>query len=347
MAERRAVAFGALVVACAAAGGAYLCRSALDARATDGTAGAPGSAPIAPGSLVTLQGAGAVMVAPLDAPGAARPLGLRCDRAYVAGGRGLCLRDTRARVYPPAVAIVFDAGGRELRRFELAGIPSRARVSPGGRYAAATVFVGGESYDSFAGMSTRTSIVDLERGTMTPSLEEFAVTRDGRPFRAADLNVWGVTFDGDSGRFYATVATGRDTFLAAGDVGARTLRVLRAGVECPSLSPDRRRIAYKRRLPDDRWRIHVLELDGMRDRALAGETRSIDDQMEWLDDRTILYAHHEQSFGGPGAEAEAINVWQLEVDGAAPARLLARGAWSPAVVREAYTGASPPTPGSR
>ena len=36
------------------------------------------------------------------------------------------------------------------------------------------------------------------------------------------------------------------------------------------------------------WRLHVLELATLRETALA-ETRSVDDQVEWLDDDTVLY----------------------------------------------------------
>ena len=53
-------------------------------------------------------------------------------------------------------------------------------------------------------------------------------------------------------------------------------------VECPSLSPDETRVAFKRRQGDN-WRLHVLDLDTGREYPLA-ETRSVDDQVEWLDD---------------------------------------------------------------
>ncbi|MBA3818375.1 MAG: TolB-like translocation protein [Deltaproteobacteria bacterium] len=274
---------------------------------------------------------GTVMIAPLDAPDLGRALPLRCDRVHFAAKRGICLIDTRERVYPPAQAIIFDERARPLARFDLAGVPSRARVSPGGRYASATVFVQGDSYDSPLGMSTRTTIIDLERATVVGDLEQFAVAPEGRPQREAEFNFWGVTFAGDGGRFYATLGAGAETYLLAGDVTSRSLRILRRGVECPSLSPDGRRIAYKHRLADGGWRLHVLELANLRDRPLA-DLRAYDDQAEWLDDRTVLYGHHEQRIDERTGGA-AVNIWALAIDGDAPPRRLVVGGFSPAVVR--------------
>jgi Tol biopolymer transport system component len=89
--------------------------------------------------------------------------------------------------------------------------------------------------------------------------------------------------------------------------------VLRDRVECPSLSPDGTRIAYKRTLGGGRWRPHVLDLETGADRPLA-ETRSIDDQLEWLNDEFVLY--------GDGAD-----VFMTPANGGGqPQRMLARAA---------------------
>jgi Tol biopolymer transport system component len=107
---------------------------------------------------------------------------------------------------------------------------------------------------------------------------------------AVDMNFWGVTFARDSDRVYATLATGGRTYLLEGSVSERALRVLHENVECPSLSPDGARIAYKRRTASQTrpWRLTVLDLATMRETPLA-ETRSVDDQVEWLDDAHVLY----------------------------------------------------------
>ena len=156
-------------------------------------------------------------------------------------------------------------------------------------------------------------------------LEQFEVWRDGKIIRAPDFNFWGVTFAKDSKHFYATLATGGTPYLVQGDIASRTVRVLYKHVECPSLSPDNTRIAFKR-LTDHGWRIHVLDLATMTDTPLVAETRSVDDQVEWLDDHHILYT---PMVDAPTGE----NVWMLATDGSEPPRLLLSLAYSPVVVR--------------
>jgi hypothetical protein len=191
-----------------------------------------------------------------------------------------------------------------------------------------TVFVAGDSYAE-AGFSTRTTLVDLVAGGTLGELEQFVVWREGARLEARDFNFWGVTFSRDSNRFYATLGTGGATYLVEGDVAARQLRVLRDGVECPSLSPDGTRLVFKKRLGPFVWRLHLLDLATLVDTPIAGETRSIDDQAEWLDDGHIMYGYID-SVGEPEVAAK---VWVLPVDGSAPPHILVRGASSPAVVR--------------
>ena len=66
--------------------------------------------------------------------------------------------------------------------------------------------------------------------------------------------------------------------------------MIHENVECPSLSPDGTRIAYKKRTGSSStpWHLTVLDLATMRETPLA-ETRSVDDQVEWLDDDHVLY----------------------------------------------------------
>ena len=54
--------------------------------------------------------------------------------------------------------------------------------------------------------------------------------------------------------------------------------------------PTTSEIAFKRRLPGPgvRWRLSVLDLSTMKVHPLA-ETRSVDDQVQWLNDTTVLY----------------------------------------------------------
>ena len=141
----------------------------------------------------------------------------------------------------------------------------------------------------------------MASGRKVANLEDFAVTREGRRITAIDVNFWGVTFARDSDRFYATLATGGKTYLIEGSIEARTARVLHENVECPSLSPDGTRIAYKRRTGSATtpWRLTVLDLATMRETPLA-ETRSVDDQAEWVDDDTVAYGVDGAVCDGPG-----------------------------------------------
>ena len=121
----------------------------------------------------------------------------------------------------PAVdARSFGSDFKPDGKSRLTGILSRARVSPDGRYGAATTFITGHSYlDN--GYSTLTELIDMQSGKRIVDLEKFKVTRDGEPFKAIDFNFWGVTFARDSNRFYATLGTAGKTYLLEGDLQAR------------------------------------------------------------------------------------------------------------------------------
>ena len=98
---------------------------------------------------------------------------------------------------------------------------------------------------------------------------------------------------------------------------------------CPALSPNNRLIAFKKRVGPDAapWRFYVLDLATLTDRPIAAETRSIDDQIEWLDDGHVLYAAIR-----PGQSAGR-DVWLAPIDNSGPARVFVPDAESPVVVR--------------
>ncbi|MFI9647648.1 TolB family protein [Streptomyces sp. NPDC052040] len=250
---------------------------------------------------------------------------VHCLRFYAAGGTGICLQAVHGPVSDSYRAVVLDASLHPGARYDVPGIPSRARVSPSGRYAAWTAFVGGDSYAG-TDFSTRTAIVDTRTGALTPSLEAYRIVKDGRPYHAADANFWGVTFAADDRTFYATLATRGRTYLVRGDLRARTVTALRPNVECPSLSPDGTRIAFKKRVPglpaDAPWRLYVLSLRTGRETALA-EPRSVDDQAVWRDDRTLVYALP----GDYGAD-----LYTVPADGTGRPRRINTAAVSPAYV---------------
>jgi hypothetical protein len=276
-------------------------------------------------------GYGRIGIVPLAHPNARPALtGLTCDRVYVAGGRGLCLRAGRG-VITTYKGVIFDATTfREERTFSLPGNPSRARVSADGRLVAYTVFVTGDGYNQI-GFSTRTFIRDAASGRELAQLERFTTRRDGRVIHAANFNFWGVTFARDDNRFYATLGSGDKTYLVQGDLARHEMKVLREGVECPSLSPDGTRIAFKQRAGGGvgpvHWRVAVLDLATLHARTLA-ETRNVDDQVEWLDDDTVVY-------GLPESQSSPVmDVWRVAAAGGGKPQRLLTGAWSPAVVRD-------------
>ncbi|MET8146447.1 hypothetical protein ABZU32_39575 [Sphaerisporangium sp. NPDC005288] len=262
---------------------------------------------------------------PAADPGAARTAApVRCLRFHAAAGVGVCLRKVDGALGESYFASIVDSGLRTLRDYPLAGVPSRTRVSPSGHLAAWTVFAGGDSYAG-GDFSTRTSIVDVRTGALTASLESYAIVKDGRPYHAADVNLWGVTF-ADDARFYATLATKGRTYLVRGDLATRTVTTVRANVECPSLSPDGTRLVFKKRVaglsPDEPWRLYALDLASMRETPLA-EGRSVDDQVVWADARTVVYG----LAGDFGAD-----LWSVPADGSGAPRRVAGAALNPAYV---------------
>ncbi|MGP3689862.1 TolB family protein [Streptomyces sp. IBSNAI002] len=243
--------------------------------------------------------------------------GVACLRFHAAAGTGICLQPEKGGVPDRYRAVVLDARLQEVSAHAVTGIPTRARVSPGGRLAAWTVFVGGDSYAG-TDFSTRTAVLDLRTGRLEASLEDFTVLKDGKPYRSADVNFWGVTFTADERTFYATLGTAGRTHLVRGDLAARTVTTLRENVECPSLSPDGTRVVFKKRVPglpaEAPWRLHVLDLASGTETPLA-EERSVDDQVVWTDDRTVVYSLP----GDFGADLHSV-----PADGSgAPARLTA------------------------
>ncbi|MDJ0340925.1 TolB-like translocation protein [Streptomyces sp. H10-C2] len=250
--------------------------------------------------------------------------GVKCQRFYAAAGTGVCLQSAPGAVAQSNRALVLDKNLGTLRSFPLAGIPSRARVSPSGHLAAWTVFVGGESYGA-AFFSTRTAILDTRTWQLTSNLEEFTILLDGKKYHAADANFWGVTFAADDETFYATLGTGGRTYLIRGSLAHRTVTTLTQNVECPSLSPDGTRVAFKKRVLRGAalWREYVLDLRTLHETPLA-EHHSVDDQATWLDNSTLAYALPTEGAVG------STDLWSVPADGSSTPQLLIPGASSPA-----------------
>ena len=335
----RLFGFIALCVICVAVAVGYVvANGGRPERTLDATeaveAGAPTIAAVMAEPHIVVRDMAAGQAGYAGAVASAKPDGLRavtdlaCNRVYMAAGNGICLSD-RGDILNPYKVVFFGADFKERASSALPGVPSRARVSQDGKYGVSTVFVTGDSYAP-GSFSTRTSIWDMATGAHLADLEQFSVWMNGKQIHSVDFNFWGVTFDpANSGRFFATLGTQGHTYLVSADFVAKKATVLRDGVECPSLSPDGTRIAFKQRTsaggPDlPTWQPAVLDLATLKDHALA-ESRTIDDQIEWLDNSTVAYSV-DTGIGAPSIYAAA-------ADGTGIPRLLVADADSPSVSR--------------
>jgi hypothetical protein len=272
---------------------------------------------------------GRVALVPLADPAGPRAItDTSCDRVYATSSGGICLAADRGAITTYA-GHVLDANLRPTTPVKITGGPSRARMSADGRYVASTVFVAGHSYTDI-GFSTVTEIVETASGHSLGNLETWRIIKDGRPYRNADINFWGTTF-GQNGTFYATLGTRGKTYLVRGDVATRELTTIHENAECPSLSPNGQLVVYKKASGTSaarHWRFTVLDLATGTETPLP-ETRSIDDQVAWLDDSHVLY-------GAPRGQTGSgrTDVWESPVPPLATGtpRLLVPDAESPASI---------------
>ncbi|WP_104088203.1 PD40 domain-containing protein [Arthrobacter sp. GMC3] len=278
-------------------------------------------------NTATGSGYGHVASVPLDNPQGVRSVtNIACDRVYSSAGTQLCLR-TNAGIATTFEAVEFNAQWQQVQEQPLPGNPSRVRVSPDGKLFASTVFVMGHAYAP-ANFSTAT-VISRTDGPSIGNLEDFTLLIDGKPIAPVDRNLWGVTFAKDPNTFYATAASGDKTWLVKGDLAKRTLTSVRENAECPSISPDGTKIAYKKNLkpgPTPYWNLAVLDLATNNETVLV-QPRSVDDQAEWLDDSTLLYGIPRE--GAVGDE----DVWSVATTAGAVPQLFIEHAWSPSVVR--------------
>lgn len=269
---------------------------------------------------------GQVAVVSLADPAGPRAFtGAECDRVYAAQQRYLCLSSS-AGVVETYAAHVLDSAFAAEQTLPLTGIPSRARLSRDATLAVTTSFTSGDSYAA-PSFSTRTVITGIGAASYG-SLEDFTLSHAGQRIAPVDRNYWGVTFAADDDTFYATVEWSQHTWLVKGSLSQRLMTTLGQDAECPSLSPDGQHIVYKQRgnLPAGQWRLVRYDVATGQVAPLA-ENRSVDDQVEWLDDAHVLYG-----IPRTGTEAGTSDVWEVPIDGSGQPTLLIPEAWSPSVV---------------
>lgn len=275
----------------------------------------------------TASGAGYGMVGSvaLEDPRGPRELaGAACDRVDVSDNVISCMRILRG-IPTTFETRILDAEGITKEVWPLPGIPSRTRISDAG-LVATTAFVTGHSYaaDSF---STETTIRSMD-GADYGNLEHFTMMINGEELTAIDRNVWGVTFaSGD--KFYATVASGGKTWLVGGNINSRKMTSVVENAECPSISPDGTKVAYKKRSTRKglvHWDIAVLDLASKKETIIPLDN-GFDDQLEWLDDDTMLFGVSRVDEVGDS------DIYSIRVAVDATPQLFIEHAWSPSVAR--------------
>ena len=299
---------------------AYVVTAATDAKQSGGTEQVT-QAKVGDLLFVDLAG-GQNRVEKLADGGARTQTELACQRFYAAGGTSVCLKLSGPG---PTYAAEVSRGGKPIKTVPLPGIPSRAKVSQSGNVVSWTSFVTGDSYSVPGGFSTRTGYFDVRTGETVESLEHFAATVEGAPLTASDANYWGLTVGSDDRTFYATLASGGFTWLVKGDLVNKSVTSLRRDAECPSLSPDGTKVAYKKRIGRlGPWDLAVLDLATNTEKRLPG-TAGVDDQATWLTATELAFAAVPKD-----AKLPAVHV--VPVDGSADARVLIADATSPSPV---------------
>lgn len=264
------------------------------------------------------------MVGYIDNAGERHVTELECDRVDLNEAGGICLSDT-AGLAGTGRGLLLTPDLNPTTRFGVSS-PSRAAVSPDGAVVAWTGFTLGHSYLDEGEFATTTQLISVERG-IAADLETIfsAFGTDGTLIDDIDRNYWGVSFV-DSDLFYATLGSGGTTSIVEGRVSTSRLDVVYENGSCPEISPDGSKIVFKEQRGDAFQLVMVDTATGAR--SDLAETRSVDDQVEWIDDSTILYgvANTEE-----GTDAQPVfDVYALNVDDGSAPQLIIPFADSPA-----------------
>lgn len=254
----------------------------------------------------------------------------RCLRMHVDAGHGVCLSENDG-VVPTYTATLFDAADpaqRDIRSYEIP-LPSRARVSADGSLASSTSFITGSSYEDLTiEASTVVTIGAFDRGQLI-GVNQFSVDSTEARYNGGSRMFWGVAFIDDND-FYVTGFFGDVPEIMQGDIDARTLRPTGFEGSCPSLSPDQKTLVFKRARADEGFDLVAVDLASGDSWTLA-ESRSVDDQVEWLDNDTILYALHPD--GEESLVQPEFDVWKLDLAEGSEPEIFLPAADSPAAIR--------------
>lgn len=253
------------------------------------------------------------------------PTEMGCTRVHAAAdGRVFCYTRVvpgKPKYFSPPTGHVF------ARNFTLEtsypkgiGSVSRARISKDGKFTASTAFTTGHSYLGVGGttFSTATLVNAVADPKNAENIQRWPVLHKGAEVKSTDLNLWGVTFDPtNSDRFLVTAYFNGKPHLAEGSVQGKKISVLKEAVECPSFSPNGKRIAFKKRTGAAKWSPAVMELATLKE-TVFDLANSVDDQIEWLNDDALIYEVVNTPLIGPSA----VNLMTLNLREAKPEQRL-------------------------
>lgn len=263
------------------------------------------------------------LVGYLDPTGERHVTELECSRLDLNEAGGICLSAT-AGLAGSGRGLLLDAGLNPTLRFGV-NRPSRAAVSPDGAVVAWTGFSLGHSYLNPGEFATTTQLISVERSLGVNVQDDFVTYRDDLVVDDPTVNFWGVTFV-DSDHFYATMGTTSGMSIVEGRVSNSRMDVVLENATCGEISPDGRTLVAKERRGDFMQVVAIdIETGSRRD---LGETRSVDDQVEWADDDTVLYALPNPDEGT--AAQPVYDIWALDIDPGSQARMILPFADSPA-----------------
>lgn len=259
----------------------------------------------------------------IDGEGERHLTGLECTRIDRNAAGGICLASDGG-IGGSARGFILDAALVPQKGFGL-NKPSRAAVSPDGSVVAWTGFTLGHSYLAEGEFATITQLISVERSLGANLETDFLTTVNGDRFEDPDRNYWGVTFV-DSDHFYATMGSEGTTSIVEGRVSNSSIEVRFENASCPEISPDGSTIVAKE-LRGDRFQLIAIDVATGSRRDL-GETMMVDDQVEFLDEDTILYAKVNEDEGT--AAQPVFDIWALDLAPGSTPRLVVPFADSPA-----------------
>lgn len=255
----------------------------------------------------------------------------QCDRMHVQGSIGLCLKGPHDLGRYDMDLLDFTDPTLPVLEHDSGVLPSRARVSGDRQWASATMFASGTSYQDVGGFATFVTITDLRpTGDPTLRLARYSLnqTQDSHSVFPDNRNYWGVTW-GEDGTFWVTAGSEDTVELLLGSAEKRELWTTGLAGSCPSLSPDGDLLVYKRTRPEGGFDLVARRLFTAEE-WLVGETRSVDDQVEWLDNDTILYALHAEGTDPATTTQPEFDIWSIDIAPGSTPRLFLPNADSPA-----------------